>query len=1539
MRKSRKIIRSYMIYSLSILLILGIGFPTVSYAANVEDLSKDTLPIQSSLKPLGKIDFSDQTKIPEFNNIESLGLHEVTSTVPPENYVAFTDSTEPVTVIVELQTEPTEVFEATIPLGARVSINSHTNTLRQEHSTFKSAATSEAGAQFNREYTKVFNGYSITLPGNQIDQLLDLPGVKSIYPNVEYHALDVVESEGFTPSMDVSAPFIGADQMWESGYSGKGIKVGVIDTGIDYNHPSLKDAYSGGYDFVDDDADPMETLPDETKPLKNGKTYDTSHGTHVSGTIVGQGDPEHPDAGKGWVKGIAPEADLYVYRVLGPYGSGSSEDVIAAIEQSVADGMDVINLSLGSSLNNQYSADSKAADNATLAGVHVVLANGNDGPDEKTVGSPAAAQLAISVGASSPPVNTPIFDSQQIGRIYAQIATYAPELTPADQDLDLVYANLGSKEDYTNLDVHGKTVLVSRGIISFADKAINATEAGAKALIIHNNTAGEIAATLGSSGNYVPTYTITQADGLALKDEIIANGQSTVTFTIIEEQDLLADFSSRGPSLPYYSIKPDLSAPGVGIRSSIPSFTGEYNEAYEDSQGTSMAAPHIAGAVALLLEKAEQDGIDLNPDQIKSLLANNSVPLQDRQGSPYSVNQQGAGRVSLVNSSEAEAIVKVKEQLPVQLQGDANAEYYTSSASFGLLSAPSKASKLITVDNISNSIQKYDITVDWYNNDGLIVEPSMNTLFLRQGTPSSSFSLHLDIPEGTPDGEYDGQVVLTQEGTGHQLRVPFAVFVGESYELADISNIELGDVVFSPNGDNIVDTTEISFAVNTPLEDFSFFIFDGITGDPIGYTYDSIPVRPTHGIDYHKYTWDGTVTISDGSKLSLTNGYYIMVPVVWDTGDLITSSAEGFLVDLTAPEIALDSQSLILNPNQPGIGMISGEFINDLQIEYLYSAETLISELVSVSAIFESADGYKQVDGKVDEDGYFQVDVPLQKGDNTYYLFAYDSTGNGLQIPAEVIQYDFDPDSSQVNLSASNTKVTTGESFNVNVNYSVTEDVYYAEFNLTFDSKLILSKVTSTVTDDVYAGTDLSNLDITDVAGTDQKQLHYQVFLPNGGLQGSLLELTFVGSEEGSYPINISDVLLLNDNQKFIPVYGFSPTVVKVNKEDEQVPTDPTIPTDPPTPPPTYSGGTFSTTTPTPKKLTFKQGSVVESDKNDSHTALFSATTSILLEQLKKADAKLVTLDISDVPVGTYDTFNIHIDSSVVKQLQTDQKDLVIVGKGFEIVIPYQSLANFTVKDGFNLSLSIAKSDSSKSDIQTPVGGTAKLASVILTIQEPSTKLTTPVKITLNLDSSNYTNPLKLGVYYQTVNKQWMYLRAGNLSASNSIQFSTIDLGSFTTAEVTKSFIDILNHWSKHEIEVLAAHFLINGKESTETYKPNDHVNQAEFLTILDRLQSSATTWNDRIAEQGSRNNLTREEAAILLANALLKDSAEHVELTYKDIDSISSNAQAAVAFVTSKGYLKGNPNQTFNPQGYLTRAEVAVIISRVLADLRSDNE
>ncbi|WP_159081830.1 S8 family serine peptidase [Paenibacillus sp. CAA11] len=965
------------------------------------------------------------------------GIQAKTATGPvnsePHNFVPESDSDAITTVIVELKNTPVDVFENQVSsIGKSVQASK----VRTEHSKFKSAAEAALSVQFKREYTRAFNGYSLEIPANQVNRLLKLPGVKAVYPNLEYHALPIETSGEVTAQLDKSVPHMGSPEFWEAGYKGKGIKVGVIDTGVDYNHPSIKDAFKGGYDFVDNDKDPFETRPNPNFPPKNGKPYETSHGTHVSGTIVGRGNPDQPGS-TGWARGVAPEADLYVYRVLGPYGSGSSENVIAAIEESVADGLDVINLSLGADYNNQYTADTVALDNAVKAGVEVVVANGNDGPGDATVGSPGGSQLAISVGASTPPMDIPIFNSAEHSGLRAQLATFSPDLTPSEQGWDIVDAGLGKAADYNGVDVKGKLALVSRGEISFQEKAINATAAGATGLIIYNNEAGEIAATLNEPGDYAPTYTITQTDGQALKRDI-ASGQGHVTIGSLHEEDYMADFSSRGPALPDYTIKPDLSAPGVNITSTVPAWDGNYEEAYASMQGTSMASPHVAGAVALVLErsKSERKENHLTPNQIKALLTNNSVVLNDRNGQPYSAQVQGAGRIDLGNVLEATAIASVEETLPIELDHGASSDYKTGSFSFGQVAPGTSVTKTLDLDNLTGDAQAYDVHVDWQaaGEAAPSLTAESSSLSLTAGQRAASLGVTLEVPKTASDGYYEGRITLTDRQTGHQLTLPAGVYVGESYTIGAVTDLSVTPDIFSPNQDGLYDTADLSFTVNRPLKDFSLVAEDA-SGKIAGTIYDGLAHQPEHRPDiYQLSAWDGKVQ-TDKDVKPLNDGLYWLTPSIHDSEELLSDESVPFVLDREAPEAALDEPNVKVDEKNPGKGIISGQIVRDTLLEVL---PVSYSDAIGVAVLSTGGDGQSaQYDGVIDENGRFTVEVPLTDGENNFEIYVYDAAYNGLLEPFKTITYNGEtpeqPVEGTLSLDSEDYSITLNDTFDVAV--------------------------------------------------------------------------------------------------------------------------------------------------------------------------------------------------------------------------------------------------------------------------------------------------------------------------------------------------------------------------------------------------------------------------------------------------------------------------------------------------------------------------
>ncbi|REB74294.1 peptidase S8 [Cutibacterium acnes] len=466
-------------------------------------------------------------------------------------------------------------------------------------------------------FKEVFSGFSVEGPVRELEELKQSESVNQVSKVQTYMA-----------EADDPVEIIGADEIRNSlgksleHLSGKGIKVGVIDTGIDYQHPDLQKNYKEGYDFVDKDQDPMET--------KGLGRRDTLHGTHVAGII----------AADGKMKGVAPNAIIYAYRALGPGGSGTTEQILAAIDRAVRDKVDIINLSLGSDVNGPDLPISLALNEVVKKGIIAVAAAGNAGPAEWTVGSPGTASKAISVGASTPNIYTP----------FILINDHKIPLTNMENSdewadtgsVHLVSGGIGKRNQLTN--VKGKLVLLERGELTFTEKVQNAYEMGAIGVLIYNNIEGPFQGML-EKEVAIPVAGITKAEGEFIK-ESIRKKETYLTIVKKWEKDILADFSSRGPVTSTWEIKPDVLAPGVVINSTVPN-------GYMSLQGTSMAAPFVAGACALLLEAHS----DWGPEEVKAALMNTAKQVKNRQNVTYKVYEQGAGRIQVDKAIEANVLI------------------------------------------------------------------------------------------------------------------------------------------------------------------------------------------------------------------------------------------------------------------------------------------------------------------------------------------------------------------------------------------------------------------------------------------------------------------------------------------------------------------------------------------------------------------------------------------------------------------------------------------------------------------------------------------------------------------------------------------------------------------------------------------------------------------------------------------------------------------------------------------------------------------
>ncbi|NLP52434.1 S8 family serine peptidase [Bacillus sp. RO1] len=852
-----------------------------------------------------------------------------------------------VDVIVEFHQAPAKVeVMKQAAKGIRTSEKEAAVKVEKAHKKFKESFNSMKNkkdaspqlkeAKITKEYRSAINGVAMAIPGNEIESLLDSGVVKRVWKDetVQLELPDMGEAASESKMMD-SIPQINVDKLHAENVTGKGIKVGVLDTGIDYNHPDLKDVYKGGYDFVDNDNDPMEATYEDWKnsglPERHpasGSAYYTEHGTHVSGTIAG-GQKNGVDYA---VKGVAPDVELYGYRVLGPYGSGATSGILAAIEKSIADQMDVINLSLGASTNNPLYPTSVAVNNAMLSGVVTVVAAGNSGPNEGTLGSPGTATLGITVGASDFAMDIPSFESLSAnGETFENVLlmgkNFSDDLASLEgQSKQLVFAGLGYAADFEGKDLSGKIALIQRGEITFVDKIKHAKEAGAEAVIIYNNTDGNIPAYLGEGIDYIPTFRMAKADGERLKE--IGNN-TDITFgdlaSVQTEGDNLAGFSSRGPVAGSYDIKPDVVAPGVAIFSTIPEFINspeegvDYTASYARLQGTSMATPHVAGVAALML----QEDPDATPFDIKAALMNTAEDLNG----DVSVFEQGAGRINAYEAVHADVSVKVLGKTKNLNENGEVVEIddETASINFGShykTGATVEASSKMVIENRGEDNKTFTVEVEYHGERPGVMDAAANgihvdvpaSLNVSSGT-EEIVAPTITISENAKEGRYEGYIHLTNASDSSETyQVPFAVRLTEKgFEYLETTRPSLANNTAKWQYYNPGITA--AFQMKSAFNRIDILVKDGQSGNAIGLVASLTQASAKPDFRYYipnvfagsvyPFTGDEENPIAD-QFIDLPEGDYDLEFIGYDEDGKTYSIDTPVIIDNTKPQVTFD---------------------------------------------------------------------------------------------------------------------------------------------------------------------------------------------------------------------------------------------------------------------------------------------------------------------------------------------------------------------------------------------------------------------------------------------------------------------------------------------------------------------------------------------------------------------------------------------------------------------------------------------------------
>ena len=449
-------------------------------------------------------------------------------------------------------------------------------------------------------------------------------------------ASQFIQSEnGIKTFIENSVPYVGTEIPRIDGFDGTGIKIAVIDTGVDFNHPDLlgwgKDGkVIGGYNFVQENQLPMDS---------NG------HGTKVAGIIAADGN----------VVGVAPKAKILAYKVSEDGEGVSSELISGAIEKAIEDEADIINISLG--VNRTNSKIDNAVNYALEKGIFVVTAAGNDGPELKTIGSPGRNFESLTVGATYNNMTSSLIATLEIDEIqYTAIPMVGSSKTNEPITGKIIFGGYGKNSDLENLDVKDAILIVERGsnvkdeLLFFSIKEMNAAKAGAKALIVYNNEPGIFLGELiheFSGPEYIPQIPVVSIDreeGLEIIEKI--ENESSGIMQLFYNPDFIAHFSSRGPVSPFY-IKPDMVAPGAYIN------TTQIGSTYNFTSGTSFAAPHVSGAAALLLQKNP----NLENHELKSLLVTTVKPVSNAYGKEFSIHESGSGRLDVANAHNAKLII------------------------------------------------------------------------------------------------------------------------------------------------------------------------------------------------------------------------------------------------------------------------------------------------------------------------------------------------------------------------------------------------------------------------------------------------------------------------------------------------------------------------------------------------------------------------------------------------------------------------------------------------------------------------------------------------------------------------------------------------------------------------------------------------------------------------------------------------------------------------------------------------------------------
>lgn len=567
-------------------------------------------------------------------------------------------------------------------------------------------------------YTTVENGFAAVVPYGKLEEIRQLPGVAAAYAAPVFKV---------APDMPTTMTELGGLEN-TSGYQGEGMVIAIVDSGLEISHPLFTQAPTAPALAKKDIENVLASKNLKAEEKKSGITasqvYKTAkvpfafdyadndldvapngagdHGTHVAGIAAANAGVVAD------VVGVAPQAQILAMKVFSSSGSNGATwaDILAAADDAVALGADVINMSLGStcgfSTPEGEEGVAEVLENIASSGVMLSISAGNEysaalgtrigkghaltqNPDYGTVASPSSYSEPLSIASVEKADSIDscyltvgerkvAFNDTVEDKTVENVKDDSPSFRSlAGKELEyVVVPNAGEAKDYDGLSVEGKIALVSRGSVEYNTKKEAAKAAGAAGILVYNNEPGMLYMQM---DNYdLPSAFISQADGKYLVG--LAEGQRKLTVSATSgsvdnpTSGEMSDFSSWGVT-PELTLKPDLTAPGGNIKSAT---TGG---GYTTKSGTSMSAPFVSGAMALVKQYIEQNDLAPTETDKANLVSNllmSTADLVMAGTAPYSPRKQGAGSVNIAAATSTKAYLTAVDggRPKVELGDDAN---------------------------------------------------------------------------------------------------------------------------------------------------------------------------------------------------------------------------------------------------------------------------------------------------------------------------------------------------------------------------------------------------------------------------------------------------------------------------------------------------------------------------------------------------------------------------------------------------------------------------------------------------------------------------------------------------------------------------------------------------------------------------------------------------------------------------------------------------------------------------------------------------